>query len=100
MQGVLPPSEEHSLTFKYDDDDDDGDDEDEDEDDDGALTQEKLPLVGASLSWCRGPPCCQCGTLAFSWWCLTPVKRGPMAPKKKLPGTHGSTRHLNQQDMK
>ena len=80
VRGVLPPEEEHSLTFDWwcltpgkggfrslrgppsrggaltdvhEDDDDADADADEDEDDDGSFTQAKLPLVGASFSWCR-----------------------------------------------
>ena len=49
-----PPSRGGALTDVHEDDDDDADaDEDEDEDDDGSFTQAKLPLVGASFSWCR-----------------------------------------------
>ena len=49
-----PPSKGGALTdFREEDDDDDGGADEDDEDDDGALTQAKLPLVGASFSWCR-----------------------------------------------
>jgi len=56
-----PPSSGGALTDVH---EEDGDDDDYDDDDDdgysddegnvGALTQAKLPLVGASFSWCRG----------------------------------------------
>ena len=84
MYGVLPPTEEHSLTF----------------------TKRMMmmmmvmmmmvmmvimmmmmimmePLRKQRFLWsvqylagAGGPPFCQCGALTFNWWCLTPMKGG------------------------